>query len=66
MERIDLTIVNKDESANENSRALDSKDQLIGVRQLIAMCGYQCKKKKTIFGNDYSEHITVNHLQYTL
>lgn len=65
MERIDLTIVKKDESANENSRALDSKYQLIGVRQLIAMRGYQCKKK-TIFGNDYSEHITVNHLQYTL
>lgn len=46
MERIDLTIVKKDESANENSRVLDSKDQLIGVRQLIAMRGYQCKKKE--------------------
>lgn len=49
MERIDLTIVKKDESANENLRALDSKDQLIGVRQLIAMRGYQCKKKNYIW-----------------
>lgn len=49
MERIDLTIVKKDESANENSRALDSKDQLIGVRQLIAMRRYQCKKKNYIW-----------------